>query len=147
MPARCFVDTNVFVYARDSSEPAKQPVAASAVERLWHSRNGRTSMQILNEYYVTVTRKLTPGIPPAIAWSDVEALFAWSPCPIDRRLVEDAHAIEVQYALSWWDSLVVAAARACDCTALLTEDMQDGQVVGGVRLVNPFGTGLNDVLS
>ncbi len=146
MSVKCFVDTNVFVYARDTSEPTKQSVAMAGVERLWRSRNGRTSIQVLNEYYVTVTRKLTPGLDRAAAWADVEALFAWDPCPIDRRLVERANGIQIRHGFSWWDSLVVAGAQVCGCEVLLSEDMQSGQVVAGVRIVNPFADGLGVIV-
>ena len=146
MSVKCFVDTNILVYARDASEPARQALAMALMQRLWESRSGRTSLQVLSEYYVTVTRKLTPGLAPALAWADVEALLAWDPCPIDRALLEKAHDVETRYAFSWWDSLIVAAAHVCGCDILFTEDLQDGRVVAGVRIVNPFMTKLDDLL-
>ena len=138
MNAPVFVDTNVFLYARDAGEPAKQPRAAVWVEHLLRERAGRTSMQVLSEYYVNVTRKLDPGLPPDEAWDDVTALFAWRPQAIDESLLRRGREIEKRHRLSWWDSLVVAAAQLQDCGLLLSEDLQDGGVYGSVTVRNPF---------
>lgn len=85
MTVRVFVDTNVFLYARDAGEPQKQPHAAAWLDWLWHQQLGRTSMQVLSEYYVNVTRKLDPGLPTDEAWEDVIALFTWRPSPLTTR--------------------------------------------------------------
>ena len=87
MSALYFVDTNVLVYARDTSEPDKQPRADEWLTALWRHRCGRTGVQVLNEYYVTTTRKLDPGLTEEEAWSDVEALLAWSPLAVDATLL------------------------------------------------------------
>ena len=134
-----FVDTNVLVYARDSSEVEKQRRRASAwVDELWRRRSGRLSTQVLYEYYVTVTRKLVPGLPVADARSDVRDLSRWQPVALDEPLIELAWGVQDAHHLSFWDSLVVAAARQTGCAHLLTEDLQDGQDLGGTVVVNPF---------
>ncbi len=138
MIAPVFVDTNVLLYARDASEPVKRPLAAAWLEHLWREQLGRTSCQVLSEYYVNVTRKLVPGLAPEEAWDDVEALFSWKPAPIDRAVLEAGRAIERRHGLSWWDSLVVGAAQVQGCALLLTEDLQDGAVLGGVTVGSPF---------
>ncbi|HRA78799.1 MAG TPA: PIN domain-containing protein [Burkholderiaceae bacterium] len=138
MTAPVFVDANVLVYARDAGDATRQPRAQSWLEWLWREQLGRTSMQVLSEYYVTVTRKLRPGLPAEQAWDDVEALMHWSPQPIDRATMARARTIEVRHRLSWWDALVVSAAREQGCAVLLTEDLQDGALVDGVRIRNPF---------
>ncbi len=138
MNAPVFVDTNVFVYARDAAEPLKQPRAAAWIERLWREQTGRTSAQVLSAYYVTVTRKLDPGLPPADAWDDVAALMSWRPQPIDETLLQRGHEIERRHRLSWWDTLIVGAAQLQGCAILLTEDLQDGAVFGGVTVRSPF---------
>ncbi len=74
MSVNCFVDTNILVYTRDSSEPEKQPVAKQWLAHLWERECGRISAQILNEYYVTVTQKLKPGLSKEQARSDIRAL-------------------------------------------------------------------------
>jgi predicted nucleic acid-binding protein len=139
-----FVDTNVFLYARDAGELAKQPRAAAWLDRLWRDRTGRTSMQVLSEYYVNLTRKLSPGLPPEDAWDDVAALMAWRPATIDEPVMRRAREIELRHRLSWSDSLVVAAAQAQGCARLLTEDLQDGGVYGGVTVRSPFASTPSD---
>ena len=138
MSASCFVDTNVFVYSRDASEPEKQPIAAQWVSELWRTRRGCVSTQVLNEYLVTVTQKLSPGLPWPDAWLDVESLLAWSPVSIDATLLRQAHAVRTEHDLSWWDALIVAAALAAGSQWLLSEDFADGLRVGTLHVVNPF---------
>lgn len=138
MTAPIFVDTNVLVYVRDSGETRRQPLAQAWLEWLWAERLGRTGMQVLSEYYVTVTRKLKPGLTEEQAWDDVEALLCWQPQPVDRPTMARARIIQARYRLSWWDSLVLAAAREQGCAVLLTEDLQDGAMIDGVRIRSPF---------
>ncbi|HLT92192.1 MAG TPA: PIN domain-containing protein [Woeseiaceae bacterium] len=140
MSAAVFVDTNIFVYARDASEPKKQAVAARWLEQLWIEQRGRTSIQVLNEFFVTVTRKLDPGMPAEDAWADVRALLAWDPQPSDRHLLLRAQDVERRHRLSWWDALIVAAAQLQNCTLLLSEDLQDGWSCDGLTVCNPFRT-------
>jgi predicted nucleic acid-binding protein len=145
MTVTVFVDTNVFVYVRDAREKAKQQIAADWIARLWDSRSGRTSIQVLSEFYVTVTRKLDPGLKPADAWADVLSLLAWQPQAIDAALVRRARDIESHYRMSWWDSLIIAAAQAQDCAILLSEDLQNGGDFGGVTVRNPFEFRVSDI--
>jgi predicted nucleic acid-binding protein len=83
---------------------------------------------VLSEYYVNVTRKLDPGLSANEAWDDVQALLAWDPQPIDGALLQRGQSVSSRYGLSWWDSLVVAAAQAQGCSLLLTEGLQDRAV-------------------
>ncbi len=138
MGAPVFVDTNVLVHARDLREKAKQQAAARWIAQLWRDRSGRTSAQVLSEFYVTVTRKLKPGMPAPQAWEDVNAFLSWHPQAVDSALLQRAYQIEQRYRLSWWDSAVVGAAQLQDCALLLTEDLQDGAVFGSVTVRSPF---------
>jgi predicted nucleic acid-binding protein len=138
MNATVFVDTNVFVYARDASEPEKQAAAEAWLRELWIEQRGRTSMQVLSEYYTVVTHKLKPGLAPEDAWEDVTALLAWEPQPIDGNILARAHAIEQRYKLNWWDAMIVAAAQLQDCSVLLTEDLQHGLRCDGLTIQSPF---------
>ncbi|GBD31508.1 MAG: twitching motility protein PilT [Gemmatimonadales bacterium] len=148
MNVRVFVDTNVLVYARDASEPEKQPRAMQWIEQLWRQRAGRLSTQVIQEYYVTVTQKLQPGLDRAAARSDVRALAAWEPVVPDIWLVEDAWQLQDRYGFSFWDALIVAAAVRSRCAYLLSEDFEDGLAVDGVvTVVNPFLHSLESVLS
>ena len=136
MTGLCFVDANVFVYARDPRDPLKQQRAGAWIDHLWNSRNGRTSAQALSEFYSAATRKLS--LAPQPAWEDVERYLAWRPAPIDAELLTRAREIEQRHRLSWWDSMIVAAAQAQDCTVLLTEDLQDGAAFGTLIVRSPF---------
>jgi predicted nucleic acid-binding protein len=144
MTAPVFVDTNVLVYARDAGDPAKQARAAAWLEILWREQVGRTSMQVLSEYYVTLTRKLDPGFSSVEAWDDVSALFAWRPQPIDEAVMQRGREITQRHRLSWWDSLIVAAAAVQGCAVLLSEDLQDGGVYAGVTVRSPFTLAANE---
>ena len=133
-----FVDTNVLVYARDASERDKQPIAARWVRSLWESGEGRLSVQVLQEYYMTTTRKLRPGLATEDARSDVRDLLSWRPVQMDGALVEAGWAIEDRFGLSFWDSLIVAAAHDAGCDSLLSEDLSSGMDLDGLVVVNPF---------
>jgi len=136
MTGPCFVDANVFVYARDPRDSLKQERAAQWIDILWRDRVGRTSMQVISEFYAVATKKL--GFPGERAWQYAERYFAWRPLAIDEDLLRRAREIEQQYRLSWWDSMIVAAAQLQDCTLLLTEDLQDGMAFGSVTVRSPF---------
>ncbi len=138
MTDNIFVDTNVLLYWRDASEPRKQVIAAAKLAELWETRAGRLSVQVLNEYFVNVTRKLDPGLSPEEAWDDVEALSAWDPLPIDMPILTRAFAVQSRYQLSWWDSMIVAAAEAAGCTCILSEDLSNDTSYFGITVENPF---------
>jgi predicted nucleic acid-binding protein len=140
-----FVDTNVLVYARDASDPEKQATAVAWMEHLWTSAIGRLSVQVLQEYYVTVTRKLRPGLPIDEAREDVRDLAAWRPVRIDEAIVDSAWRVEDRFELSFWDSLIVAAAHAAGCRALLTEDLQHDLDIDGLRVADPFRTPVGSI--
>jgi predicted nucleic acid-binding protein len=138
MTGRVFVDANVLLYARDADEPAKRPRAAAWLAYLWRTELGRTSVQVLSEYYVNVKRSNGIGLDPAEAWEDVKAYLAWRPLAVDDTLLMRAREVEQRFRISWWDSMVVAAAQAQDCRFLLTEDLHDGGVFGMVTVRSPF---------
>lgn len=147
MSATVFVDTNVLVYARDRSEAKKQSAAADWMRELWREHRGRTSTQVLSEYYTAVTRKLDPGLDETLAWQDVRALLAWEPQPIDSDVLRRAREVQIRYAFGWWDSMIVAAAELQGCSVLLTEDLQEGFVCGSTTVVNPFATRVGEAQS
>ncbi len=138
MTVPVFVDTNVLLYARDSREATKQKLAVDWLAFLWQEQTGRTSIQVLSEFYVNATRKLSPGMRPDLAWDDVQSLMAWRPQPLNEVVLTGGRQIQARYGLSWWDSLVVAAAQEQGCGLLLTEDLQDGGIFGGVTVRSPF---------
>lgn len=138
MNVKVFVDTNVLVYCRDTTEPEKQAQAAAWMAALWERKTGHLSYQVLQEFYVTVTAKLKRCLEPDVARTDVRALLAWQPVPTDARVMEGAWLIQDRYGVSWWDSLIMAAAQAAGCRYLLSEDFQNGMKVGDLMVINPF---------
>lgn len=138
MSADVFVDTNIMVYARDSSEPDKQVVAKQWIAHLWESRGGRLSYQSFNEYYVITTQRLHPGLSKEEARCDLNALEAWNPLPINQPVIENAWRLQDRYQFSWWDSLIMSAAQIQGCKFILSEDLQHEQVVDDLIVVNPF---------
>ena len=141
-----FVDTNVLVYARDAAYPEKQVQAMRWLEALWASRAGRLSHQVLNEYYDVVTRRLQPGLDRATARADVRRLLVWDPVVVDRRVIEGAWTLQDRFQTSWWDALIVSAAREAGCGFLVSEDMQHDAQLGTVRVIDPFRARPEDVL-
>ncbi len=133
-----FVDTNVLVYAHDRSETQKQPVAQGVLERLWAGRDGVLSTQVLQEFYVVATRKFDPRMTPAAARRIVALYGEWPTVEIDVALILEASRLEERHTLSFWDALIVEAARRSGAGRLLTEDLQGGRTLAGVRIENPF---------
>ncbi|MGH9272962.1 MAG: PIN domain-containing protein, partial [Ilumatobacteraceae bacterium] len=133
-----FVDTNVFVYSFDANNGAKQERAQNWLDHLWSSRSGRLSTQVMSEFYVTATRKLNPSLSLHAAHAELRQLVAWRPVAISHPLVQAAWSIEERFGLSYWDALIVAAARRSRSECLLTEELQDGQDLDGVVIVDPF---------
>jgi predicted nucleic acid-binding protein len=142
MTGPCFVDANVFIYALDPRDVRKHQRARSWVDALWSDRLGRTSAQAISEAYAVTTRKL--GVAPHTAWEELQRFFAWSPQSVDETLLRRAREVELRYKLSWWDSMIVAAAQLQECVLLLTEDLQDGAVFGGVTARSPFKLELSE---
>ena len=140
MNGRVFVDTNVLVYSRDSSEKQKHPLAVYWMKMLWDTRSGAISYQVLQEYYVTVTRKLKPGLDVKSAREEIRLFAAWQPVVTDSRVIEHAWTIQDQNSLSWWDALIVGAALVTGCRYLLSEDLQDRGKIGDLLIINPFTT-------
>ena len=147
MKDNCFVDTNILVYFRDTSEPEKQKISANWLKTLWENQTGRISIQVLNEYYVTVTRKLKPGMTESLARQDIKNLMAWHPVTVDLSIIENSWLIQDTYQFSWWDSLIVAAALKANCSILLSEDLQHGRHIQDLTIIDPFQSDAGQMLS
>jgi predicted nucleic acid-binding protein len=93
---------------------------------------------VLNEFYVVVTHKLKPAMPVGDARAEVRRYQRWQPWVVDQATVETAWGIEARFNIHYWDALMLAAAQHQGCKLMLTEDLQHGQMVDGVRIVNPF---------
>lgn len=137
-PGRAFVDTNVLLYAYDLSDPVKRPIAQALLANLWKDRSGVLSTQVLQEFYSVATRKLTPAMDRHRAREIITLYSAWPVVLIDATVILAATRAEETYGLSLWDALIIEAARISGADRLLTEDLQHGQELGGVTVVNPF---------
>ena len=133
-----FVDTNVLVYAHDATETVRQPVAQSLISDLWRTRSGALSTQVLQEFYVVATRKFDPPMPRRQARDLVDAYSHWQLVEIDVALIVAASQLEERHTLSFWDALIVEAARRAGATRLVTEDLQSGRRLAGMLIDNPF---------
>jgi predicted nucleic acid-binding protein len=136
MSARSFFDTNVLVYADDQSALAKQQRAVDLVAEHRREGTGVVSLQVLQEYFVTVTRKLK--VDARVARRKVELLAEFDVAAPDVADVLAAIDLHRLHGFSFWDALVVRAAGQAGCRILLSEDLQEGQEIDGVRVVNPF---------
>ncbi len=134
---RAFLDTNVLVYLFDHDEPAKTQLARELMER---AKPGELALsaQVLSEFYVVVTRKLKRPLAETVAGQAVDWFSLLQVVALDPTLVKAAIQTSRSSQISYWDALIVASAAAGRCERLLTEDLNDGQVIGSVRVENPF---------
>lgn len=133
-----FLDSNIFSYAYDVDAKDKYEKAQSIVRSCWEEQSGLISTQVLQEFYITVTKKISQPIPLAKARDVLQAYQSW---PLFRPDVEDiiaASELQERYKYSFWDSLIIIAAQNLGATLLYSEDMQDAQHIGSLTIVNPF---------
>jgi len=138
MSDRVFLDTNVLVYIYDGDEPAKQALAAQRVKSLAADGRAVVSTQVLQEFFVTVTRKLARPVPQDEAEHAVRELATLPVVPIDRAMVFEAIRTCRDVRISLWDALIVRAALAANCSIVLSEDLQHGMKLDGTTIENPF---------
>ena len=138
MKDRVFVDTNVLVYLFDADAPEKQARAREVFERDSAHCYLVLSTQVLQEFYVTVTRKLAEPLAPTAALEATRRLAQLHLVYIDAQLVFDAIALSQKHVVSMWDGLILQAAKDSACARLLTEDLHDGWELDGLRVENPF---------
>lgn len=147
MSVKVFVDTNILVYARDTSEAEKQGIARQWMEHLWKQRTGRLSYQCFNEYYVITTQRLKPGLAQQEAREDLLALEMWNPIAVDQTVINNAWRIQGSFKFSWWDFLMISAAQIQDCAFFLSEDLPHQQEIDDLTVLNPFLSELSQVLA
>lgn len=137
MIAKTFVDTNILVYAHDVDQAEKHEAARTLLIELMQSRTGVLSPQVLQEFYVTVTRKMAKPLSKSAARAIVEDYRVWC-TETTAAEVAAAFQIEDEAKISFWDALICASAVKSGATVLLSEDMNSGQEIAGVRIRNPF---------
>jgi predicted nucleic acid-binding protein len=138
MTASYFVDSNVLVYARDLTERDKQERATLWIETLAAARVGRISYQVLSEVYSALTHPRLSRMEKDAARRYVANFRRWRPLVINSDVLEAAWAVQDRFGFNWWDCLIVAAARIAGCGYLLTEDLQHGQDLDGLTVIDPF---------
>jgi len=138
MSGRIFVDTNILIYAHDLDAGSKRKIAVAIMEELWEHQTGVISTQVLQEFYVNVTRKISNPIPKTKARGIIENYRYWQVEQNSPATILSASEIEERYMLSFWDSLIIAAASKSNATKILTEDLNHGQVIAGILIENPF---------
>lgn len=136
MSGRSFFDTNVLVYSDDADTPDKRERALEVLARCRLDGSGVLSTQVLQEYFVTATRKL--GVEPAIARRKVELLARFDLVPLGLTDILGAVDLHRLHGLSFWDALIVRAAQQAACSVLYTEDLQHGRRFDGLEIVDPF---------
>lgn len=140
MTDRTFVDTNILVYAHDADADDKHSIAAQSVGDLWEARTGILSTQVLQELYVTLTRKAPHPIKKNLARRLIKNYLTWEVAVNDGAIILHASEIEESYRFSFWDSLIIASAYSKNAAIILTEDLTHGQLIEGIRIQNPFRT-------
>ncbi len=133
-----FVDTNILVYAFDKGSSPKKSVAQRLIDELMEQDRLRVSTQVLQELFVTLTRKVKQRCSHEEALSVLEDLTAWPLMVVDFTAIRAAAGLAGQTKLSFWDALIVVAASRAGAAVLYTEDLNDGQEILGVRVTNPF---------
>ena len=137
MTDRSFVDTNVWVYAVDGSDPAKQAQARAILEPT-PEKDVVVSAQVLGEFFVVVTGKLAQSVPEPDARAMVERMASLPVVAIDSALVSAAISGSRTWQVAYWDALIIAAAETAGCRRLFSEDLADGRTYGSVTVTNPF---------
>lgn len=141
MSAIAFVDSNILIYAHDLDAGVKRERAAAKLRELWSSGTGRLSVQVLQEFYVNATRKLATPIARSTAREVIKTYGVWIHHATTAETVTRATEISDLARISFWDALIVASAEEADADELLSEDLNDGQAIAGIRVVNPLQDG------
>lgn len=138
MSDRSFLDTNILIYAYDRDAGQKREQAAELISALWKQRSGILSTQVLQEFYVNVTRKIPTPLSPAKARDIVCKYLTWPLVENNGASVLTASEIQERFLLSFWDALILAAAREGGAKEVISEDLNHGQIILGLTIRNPF---------
>jgi predicted nucleic acid-binding protein len=137
MSGKTFIDTNILIYAHDVDANAKHEIAKSVLRDLWRDRTGVLSVQVLQEFYVNVTRKIQSPLSKDVARLVVSTYAIWC-METTPNQISAAFRIEDESQIAFWDALIVSCAAASGATRVLSEDLGAGQRIAGVLIENPF---------
>lgn len=133
-----FVDTNILVYSYDRSAGDKHTAAVQIMEHLWGNKSGCMSIQVLQEFIVNTTRKIAYPLDTKIVKEIISDLAYWRVHIPDVTDLLQAIDIQQAYQVSFWDAMILQSAARLGCSQLLSEDLSDGQIIGAVKVINPF---------
>ena len=137
MNGKTFIDTNVLIYAHDIDAKAKNEMAKAVLRELWSERTGVLSMQVLQEFYINVTRKIPSPLSKDSARRVVANYAIWCTETTPTE-ISAAFRIEDESRIGFWDALIVSSAVKCGATRILSEDLNAGQTIAGILIKNPF---------
>ena len=137
---KVFLDTNIIIYAYDNSAGDKQIRASEIIDELWSSGLGIVSTQVLQEFFVNVTKKIPKPLDVKSAKEIISDYLKWDVIVNNGEDILEAIEIQSQYKYSFWDSLIICAAKKGGAMLLLTEDLSDGQIINDLTIKNPFLT-------
>jgi len=137
MSDKTFIDTNVLIYAHDVDAGAKHETAKAVIDELWNERTGILSVQVLQEFYVNVTRKIPTPLSKKSARLVVSSYSVWC-TETSATEISTAFRIEDESRIGFWDALIVSSAVSGGATRILSEDLNDGQRIAGILVENPF---------
>ena len=138
MKDRIFVDTNILVYAHDLSAGDRHARAFAIIEKLWEAQTGVISTQVLQEFYVTVTRKIKNPLKSAEAREIIRNYLVWPVQVNDPETTIRASEIEEKNGISFWDALIIDAALRLQAKKIISEDLNNGQIIEGILIENPL---------
>ncbi len=138
MNGKVFVDTNILIYAHDLDAGPRNEISAAILRELWENETGILSVQVLQEFYVNVTRKIKKPMPKPQARGIIESYLAWPVELNDTRTILVASEIEERHMLSFRDALIIASASNANAEKILTDDLNHGQQIEGILIENPF---------
>jgi predicted nucleic acid-binding protein len=135
---KIFLDTNILIYAYDVSAGKKHEMAKMILMDLWNSGKGVLSIQVLQEFFVNITKKVSKPLDIKTAKDIIKDLLKWDVVMIDGESLLEAVEIHIRHQYSFWDSMILKAAQKGGAVLLLSEDLKHGQTIDGVKIKNPF---------
>jgi predicted nucleic acid-binding protein len=137
-PGKFFLDTNILVYAHDHAHQEKQSISERLILSGIEANTAVLSTQVINEWFVTITQKIKTPLPVKAAREEIVLLKALEVVELSYDMILQAIDLQVSKKMSFWDALIIVAALTAECRKLYSEDMQDGQKIGELKIVNPY---------